>query len=119
MHAIRLKAPWQIEKIEGGVCYIRRFGLPTNLGADEQVSLVVERVAAPATIELNDQLLGEQLPAEGPKAFEITRLLQPRSEIRISFQLTPAQLAEVGESHQPGLETAPGTLLGEVRLEIA
>jgi hypothetical protein len=119
MHAIRLKAPWQIDRDGNTVRYTRRFGLPTNLGPEERVSLVIEKVTAPARVELNAQLLGEQTVEESKKSYSITPVLQPRSEICISLALTDRQLAEInGELLSPSSDASPGTLVGEVRLEI-
>jgi len=119
MHAIRLKAPWQIDRAGNTVRLIRRFGLPTNLGPEERVALVIERVAALARVDLNNQPLGEQSPAEGQKSFPITHLLQPRSEICISLTLSAEQVAAIkGELLPPSTAASPEALVGEVRLEI-
>ncbi len=129
MHAIRLRGPWQIVRLDGldlGVpvetavpgdwsdalganfrgraCYSRRFGLPTNLSPQERVFLVVERVLGQATIELNDQSLGAHTTAEGPLKYEVTPLLQLRNSLRIVIEVAADQ-------------DGPGEL-GEVRLEI-
>jgi hypothetical protein len=129
MHAIRLRGPWQIAPLDGTepaipletavpgdwsaalggdfrgrACFLRRFGLPTNLSPAERVFLVVEQVHWLGTIELNGQLLGTQTAADGLQRYEVTPLLQLRNSLQIVVEL-------------PADQTGPG-MLGEVRLEI-
>lgn len=101
----------------GQVEYLRRFGLPTNLTADEQVLLVVDRVDWQATITLNGELLGRQTHADGSRRYDITRRLKPRNELRLVVELSPpvsnSAVREAFECQGPA-----GGLVGEVRLEI-
>ena len=125
MHTIRLRGPWQLSPASaadptaietnvpgdwsalgadfaGPAHFIRKFGLPTNL-SQERISLVIEQVHPRGHIELNGQLLGTQTAADGPRQYEVTKLLQLRNTLRIEVEL----------ARQAG----PGSL-GEVRLEI-
>ncbi|QDU29942.1 hypothetical protein ETAA8_50600 [Anatilimnocola aggregata] len=107
----------------GRVRYTRRFGLPTNLSPEERVSLVIERLDWQGTIELNGQVLGDQLYADGLRTYEITALLKFRNLLQIVVEL-PA-VGNAGGSYtdrhieRAGREHLPGGLIGEVRLEIA
>lgn len=99
MHTIRLREAWQTEPSDDGVCYVRKFGLPTNL-TTERVYLVVENVAA--RVELNGKSLGAPRTIAGTLRHEVTGQLAPRNELRII--VTTA--------------SGPAGSLGEVRLEI-
>ena len=128
MHTIKLRGPWQIEAMEslrgelppptetsvpgdwgavlgaeyrGRVRYTRRFGLPTNLAAEERVSLAVGPVDYSATIQLNGELIGKQTWDDGDQRYHITPLLKPRNELQIVVEL-PADAPRSGRESQPG-----------------
>lgn len=95
----------------GRARYTRRFGLPTNLGPEERVALVIGTVEYSATIHLNGQPLGQQIWDDGDQRYDVTEFLQPRNVLQIVVELRP-------ETARPGREDQPGGLLGDVRLEI-
>jgi hypothetical protein len=129
-HRIRLRGPWECQPLsrtdggpvpgplrmslpsrwdEGGlrdfagrVRFTRRFGLPTNLDASEQVWLLFEGIEGAAVVTLNGVRLGVHEVANEPFEFDITRLLRPRNELQVEV-----------ESPNPR-----GGLWGEVALEI-
>jgi hypothetical protein len=121
-HRIRLHGPWEVQPHHphsppgrmtipgtlreggwngyvGGVLFVRRFGRPTNLDANEQVWLLFERVAGLATIRLNGELLGS---TDGQAQFNVTERLAARNELLVD--------AEVADDC--------GGLVGSVILEI-
>lgn len=139
-HIIRLHGPWEYETLAAGatvetrtgriklpgnwagelgedfrgrVQFRRRFGRPRELGADEQVWLILEGVDPGGRVSLNGTELGQVAHYGEQAAFAITPLLESRNEVAID--LNPAG----GKSAlRPGRESRPGGLLGSVRLEI-
>ena len=45
VHQIRLREPWNSEKMPGGVRYTRHFNAPSGLSQESQVDLVVKSVS--------------------------------------------------------------------------
>lgn len=125
MHIIRLRGPWQIVALEaesdetttaavtavvpgdwaaalgadyhGRARLTRRFGSPTNLAPEEKVFLVVGAADCQAKVVLNGELLGEQDSSTGECRYDITRLLRPRNELRITLASRPDQPGKIGE----------------------
>jgi beta-glucuronidase len=91
-----------LEGFAGRVRFTRRFGLPTNLDSTEQVWLTFAGVEGAAAVTLNGERLGVHDAAHEPFAFEITRLLRPRNELRVEVESPSTR----------------GGICGEVTLEI-
>jgi beta-galactosidase/beta-glucuronidase len=129
-HRIRLRGPWDCQPLsrigggtlpgplrmalpcrwdEGGLAdfaghvrFTRRFGLPTNLDATEQVWLVFQGVDETASVTLNGTLLGTHENADEPFAFAVTPLLKARNDLQVDVECSNTR----------------GGLWGEVALEI-
>lgn len=130
MHRIRLRGPWDCEPLSsadggpvpqarrmtlpcrwdagglldfaGRVRYTRRFGMPTNLSAEESVWLVFEGVEGSANVSLNGTALGSHGHDEEPFGFEVTPLLKARNELQVDVES----------------RSSSGGIWGEVVLEI-
>lgn len=106
MHTIRLREPWDVEPLAGGLKRHRRyFNKPTNLTAGEQVWITVEGAAGFVELTLNDSppphAKGQGTAADSPtRAYDVTTLLNLRNELVIVTDDTPTATR------------------GEVRLEI-
>ncbi|MEX0715666.1 MAG: hypothetical protein WD066_03730 [Planctomycetaceae bacterium] len=82
----------------GRVRFRRVFHRPTNLDPDERVYVVVERLIAGATLELDGHRLGRIAPDEERGEFDITSLVRPNSELSIELAHDPrADDARAGE----------------------
>ena len=81
-HIIRLRDPWQIERLTEPerVRCTRHFNQPTGLDSGERVWLVVESLADQAEIRVND------IPVRTTRC-DITPLLAPRNKIEIELPL--------------------------------
>jgi hypothetical protein len=101
----------------GLVRYTRRFGLPTNLEPNDQVSLVIDGVDFLGSVRLNGTALGAVQGYNQPTAFEVRKLLAPRNVLLVEVELPAYELPSTGPA-RPGRESLPGGLIGEVRLEI-
>lgn len=132
MHTIRLRGPWEYEPLErvgagplpapgkvkmpcdwaamlgsefrGDVLYRRRFHTPTGLDLGEQVWIVFDALRGRANVSFNGHPIGEFSTDDCPARYNITSLLTDDSNM-LSVRV-----------HHTG--SAPGGLLGEVRLEI-
>jgi beta-galactosidase/beta-glucuronidase len=102
----------------GRVAYHRRFGRPTGLGTADRVELVINRVDALGSVQLNGELLGE-IPAGG-RAWrcDVTTRLTRRNELLVEVEV-PRVSDDTPPVSRPGREGLPGGLIGEVRLEIS
>jgi beta-galactosidase/beta-glucuronidase len=98
----------------GRVRYTRRFHRPTGLDAGERVFLVIERVNATGTAQLNGQRLGDVSRVGGPFRFEVTRQLQPSNLLTIDVELP----RDDGRTAPPASQPLTGGLIGSVRLEL-
>ena len=110
-HRIRLRGPWEYEVLRGAagrgkltmpaplsatpladhagpVRFSRRFGYPGHIDPGERVWLLIEGLAAPATVTLNGADLGT---ATDNGAFDVTALLGPRNELTIERPIAPGQ----------------------------
>jgi hypothetical protein len=101
----------------GLVRYTRRFGLPTNLEPNDQVSLVVDGVDFFGSAQLNGAALGELQGFNQPTTFAVRQLLKPRNLLIVDVEL-PAYESPGAAPARTGREGLPGGLIGEVRLEI-
>lgn len=132
-HRIHLKGPWQCEWLSpadvpaasvqrvkmpsdwrsvfgeqaGRVLLRRKFHKPTNLDAEEIVSLVFDGIGGRGEVRLDDQLLGTVDETVTTLAFEITALLQPTNELLVELDFDPRQDPETA-----------GGLWGPVAIEI-
>lgn len=116
---VHLPADWGAtlgSDFRGLVRYTRRFGLPTNLQPNDQVSLVVEGVDHFGSAQLNNTPLGELLGFSCPTVFEVRLLLAPRNVLVLEVELPAYESAAAPQ--RPGREALPGGPIGEVRLEI-
>ena len=92
------------EDYQGSVLFTRSFRCPQAISAAVQVFLEVEDTNRQATVELNNQRLGDvissQLSAVGtalavgtaqrcPASFDITRLLQPSNLLAVTVESNP------------------------------
>jgi hypothetical protein len=125
-HRIRLHGPWEFRSLEpdrslacrvtipcrwrdtpvgnfsGRAKLIRRFGIPRVLDSWERVWLFIAGIADPASISVNDHLLGHHTDPEQPFECETTSILKQRNQLEVEI-----------ESSGPD-----GGILGEVALEI-
>lgn len=72
LHRIRLRKPWGSEAIAGAICWRRRFGRPTGLGAADRLWIVVENLPQAGSIALNGVLLGPLVARAACGRFEVT-----------------------------------------------
>jgi len=106
IHSIRLREPWDVEPIVGGLKRHRRFfNKPTGLEPGDRVWIVVEGAVGLAELSLNGSPpphAGDQAPVgnEARRSFDVTTLLNLRNELVLI------------------LEDSPTSSRGEVRLEI-
>lgn len=119
-HCIRLKGPWQFALPDGtegtfkapaafaepaeSVVFSRRFNWVAALEPNERVFVVFTGFGGTGSVDLNGSGLGEL--DSPPGEFEITPLLQPGNELRVSMEF---------ESVDDG---QPRGLFGDVRLEV-
>lgn len=72
-HRIRLRDPWHVEQLGGGVArHTRRFGTPTGLAAPDRVVLILQS-ADVRRVTVN----GTDLPPAGE--IDVTDVLRPRN----------------------------------------
>ena len=102
---------WLGHSFRGRVEYRRRFGLPTQLEPRQAVWLVLEAVDFEASIALNEIELGTMRLGDPPFRVDIGNRLQHSNHLKVVIDL-PAE-ADRGERN-----SAPGGLIGSVRLEI-
>lgn len=107
MHTIRLREPWDVETVAGGMKRHRRhFNKPTNLSAGEQVWITVEGSVGFVELTLNGSppphAPSHHAPGQGTESrtYDVTTLLNLRNELIIVTEDTPTAAR------------------GEVRLEI-
>lgn len=116
-HRIRLHGPWGVtptgpdapagrmtipgtlrdggwERFAGQVTFLRRFGRPTNLDADERVWLVFEQITGPARAWLHQNLLGT---IDGTARFDVTALLAERNDLQVEIDAVDDQCGIVGD----------------------
>lgn len=94
MHTIRLREPWDVEPLAGGLKRHRRyFNKPTNLSAGEQVWIVVEGAIGFTELTLNDapppHAKGQGSADSAARTFDVTTLLNLRNELVIVTDDTP------------------------------
>jgi hypothetical protein len=100
----------------GRVRYERGFQKPTGLEGGERVFLVVEPPRSEGCVLLDGELLGFVHAGERAQRFDITNRLASRNKLEV-FVDHPA-LDELRSTVGNPIDTLPGGLIGEVRLEI-
>jgi hypothetical protein len=120
-HSARAKMPadWAATlgaDFRGLVRYRRTFHQPTDLEPHEQVWLVVEPPRSHGAVRLGGKLLGEVVWGGPAGRFDITALLADNCTLEID--VAHPLLDEQGRPPDDGDTSAPGGLIGEVRLEI-
>lgn len=80
-HRIRLRDPWEVAVTTAGADHSRAFGRPRQHDPHEQVWLVGEGTLGPATVRLNDEVLGEIPAGTTGFAFAVTQMLQARNRV--------------------------------------
>jgi hypothetical protein len=108
LHRIRLRKPWGSEVIAGAICWRRRFGRPTGLGAADRLWIVVENLPQAGSIALNGVLLGALGGGAACGRFEVTGRLDARNELLLRLQ-TP------GDAHLPSSGSPPGEISIEIQ----
>lgn len=83
LHQIRLGPPWEITSLDGRYLHTRRFGRPRTLDPDERVWLVCLS-PGPAEIFVNGERVGTARDIGTIVSADITNLLKPRNELRIT-----------------------------------
>ncbi len=112
----RVKIPsnwgdWLGDSFRGRVAYVRNFGRPTGLAADQVVWLVVEEVDFRGSISLNDQHLGYLQLGDPPLKIAVESELRKSNQLRIEVEM-PIR------SDRGDRQKRAGGLTGSVRLEI-
>jgi hypothetical protein len=113
-HRIRLRGPWECQPLTGAenfapckihlpcrleetnlgdfagpARFVRKFGYPGNIDADERIWLTFAGLAGPSTIILNGQTLGAAVP--GDVEFDVTSHLGRRNQLEILMAVVPRQ----------------------------
>ena len=86
VHQIRLREPWNSEKMPGGVRYTRHFNAPSGLSQESQVDLVVKSVSRRLSVVFNGQSLGSLGGPQARTSFDIRSLLQLHNQIWIEVR---------------------------------
>lgn len=101
----------------GRVAYRRRFGRPTGLTSEDRVDLVITRVDAFGSVQLNGLALGEIADGAGAWRCDVTARLAARNELVVEVELP--RVAPGGRPlNRADRDALPGGLIGDVRLEI-
>lgn len=87
VHVIRLRQPWKCKAVQNAdhttrLQYIRAFGCPTNLTANDRVTLVVS-VEGLASVVLNGADLKIEAGAE--LRTDVRSSLKPRNELQLTL----------------------------------
>ncbi|HEV3203198.1 MAG TPA: hypothetical protein VGY77_02390 [Gemmataceae bacterium] len=96
-HRIRLRGPWESEPRVGTVRYLRHFGRPGRIDADERIWLTITVAGATAEVKLNDQYLGRHEGANQPFEYEVTELLHPRNHLSVEVTAPNSNAESWGE----------------------
>jgi beta-galactosidase/beta-glucuronidase len=102
---------WLGDLFCGRVAYVRNFGLPTGLVADQKIWLVIEEVDFRGNVFLNDHPIGPLQLGDPPLRIEVHNMLQKSNRILIEIEL-PVR------TDRGGRNELAGGLIGSVRLEI-
>jgi hypothetical protein len=78
-HRIRLGSPWEVTAEVGRTRWVRRFGRPRTLDAQDRVWLVCDSLPPETEVIVNDAILAAAVG--GLFAADITPLLEPRNQI--------------------------------------
>jgi len=101
IHRIRLCRPWASQRTAAAVCWRRRFGRPTGLGAADRLWIVVENLPEAASVELNGVLLGTLRGGAACGRFEVTGRLDARNEVLLRLQ-APGDAGPSSSGDPPG-----------------
>jgi hypothetical protein len=119
VHRIRLRGPWALEPTDAGdmpertvrlplqwaelvdfgarrVRLSRRFHRPTNLGPNDQVSVVVHDLPAGAQVGLNGTILEQQIPPPTKESVFGTPQLEPTNLLSVEFDVSTRSAAGDG-----------------------
>ncbi len=108
LHRIRLRKPWGSEVTVGAICWRRRFGRPSGLGAADRLWIVVENLPQAGSIALNGVLLGALSGGTACGRFEVTGRLDAPNELLLRLQ-TP------GDAQRPSFGSPPGEISIEIQ----
>ena len=100
----------------GVVRFSRNFNLPTNLGPNERVWLVVEPPRSCGRVRVNDQACGCVRFGAAAGRFDITPFLKDFNRVEVDVE--HPNLGDDRCALDDGSALVPGGLVGEVRLEI-
>ena len=119
-HTIRLRDPWEIERLAGGgLRYARRFHQPTGLDAGSRVTLVVA-LPSGVSVVLNGSPLAPAAPAtssgSGSEARESRYAVAAR--LRVQNVLLLEVAAAGGDARGLERQLSQALAHGAVRLEI-
>ncbi len=109
-HRIRLRKPWQVERLPHGLCWKRTFHRPTGLGHGERVWILVANAPGASSVSLNGEPLGRLAPGGQTARFEVTQRLALRNELVLRMD-SPGQLGPADAAAEPAdvyLEISPG-----------
>src|SRR5437762_3337996 len=79
-----LPCRWQaggLAHFAGRVRFLRSFGYPSRVDAQERLWLTFEGADETANVWLNGQFLGSPQPANAPFEFDVSAVLRPRNEL--------------------------------------
>jgi hypothetical protein len=108
LHRIRLRKPWAAEAVAGTICWRRRFGCPTGLGAADRLWIVVENLPQAGSVELNGAPIGALDDRAAGGRFEITGRLDARNELLLRLQ-------PPGDAGLPSSGSPPGEISIEIQ----
>jgi hypothetical protein len=85
-HRIRLRKPWHFRQTAQGISWQRAFHRPTGLGPEDRVWIVLDGIAGPGTVSLNDRPLGRLSGEVSDYRLDATGFLLPRNELAITLE---------------------------------
>ncbi len=93
-HRIRLRGPWKSQALADGVRWLRRFGYPGRIDADERIWLTCGGFPGRVEVLLNGEMLGCHDDGS-PFEHEVTGLLRARNELFLTVANDDAEWGEV------------------------
>ncbi len=109
-HRIRLRKPWQVERLPHGLCWKRIFHRPTGLGHGDGVWIVVTNAQGSGSASLNGEPLGRLAAGRQTVRFDVTERLDLRNELVLDMD-SPGRLEPAAAAAEPAdvyLEISPG-----------
>lgn len=135
-HRIRLRGPWECQALAGSaqekhairvpcetagtglppnytgpVWFVRSFGYPGNIDADERIWLSVSGLAGISTLQLNGQTIASQV--SGDFEFDVTKILGRHNRLEIVMNVARGQQELWSEA---ALEIRLAAFLSKMRL---